>query len=155
VSPLQLVFFQLFLLGFAHSFFSILQFFDMPNQDFFGFSLSLSSCPMWWAFHFGWFPYSAPCSYHIAIATRYIYHSRHKMSHIVHSTFRHTCSGTILCTLHHTAGPPVFWGQYPDTLHIYSSWMPQRPFRQVSLAKIYIIISLQYFWNLTFLFFLS
>jgi len=32
-----------------------------------------------------------------------------------------------LCTLHHTAGPPVFWRQCPDTLHIYSSWMPQRP----------------------------
>jgi len=31
------------------------------------------------------------------------------MSYIVHSTFQHICSGTILCTLHHTAGPPVFW----------------------------------------------
>ena len=111
-------FFQLLLLGFAYRFFSILQSFDMPNQDFFWYSLSLSSCPMWLAFHFGWFPYFAPYSYRITIAMRYLCHSLYEISHIVDSTFQHICSGTILCTLHHKIGLPPCRRQFPDTLHI-------------------------------------
>jgi len=69
-----------------------------------------------------------------------INHSRHEISYIVHSTFWHICSGTILCTLHQKTGPPPCWGQFLDTLHIYSSWMPQwlqRPFRQVAFANLH------------------
>jgi len=131
--------FPAFPLGICISFFSILQFFDVPNQDFFWFSLSLSSCPMWQAFHFGWFPYFTPCSYHIAIAIRYVCHSHQKISYIGHSTFQHTCSGNILCTLDHKTGPHRR-KKFPDTFHIYSSWKPQRfqwSFRQVALANLH------------------
>ena len=110
----------------------------MPNQDFFWFSWSLSSCSMWYAFHFtlGGFLFLLLA----AIAQSL----QHVMSIIVFTKYlllstQHSdiCSGTILYTLHHKTGPPPCWGQFPDTLHVYSSWMPQQPFRQVALANLH------------------
>jgi len=44
-------------------------------------------------------------------------------------TVQASLHGTILCTLHHTLGPYLYWSQYFHQLHIHSFWMHQQPFR--------------------------
>jgi len=98
---LAITVFQLFLLGFAYNFFSILQFFHRPNLDLLWFSLSFI-LPHAIGFSFWVIPNLDPGNYGRTMSICYLWCCLVSICYTDPVAFQCRCSGTIFQTLHHT-----------------------------------------------------